>query len=91
MVLVDPRVKDLVDLGLETGETREQLPPGRGRGRSTGGGTGPFLLQDGLEQVLAHEGTIMGVKAVLSITFALLANGQASRRAATACWGFERS
>ena len=56
MVLVDPRVKDLVDLGLETGETREQLPPGRGRGRSTRGGTGPFLLQDGLEQVLAHEG-----------------------------------
>jgi len=55
-VLVDPRVKDLVDLGLETGETREQLPPGRGRGRPTRGGTGPFLRQDGLEQVLAHEG-----------------------------------
>jgi len=56
MVLVDPRVKDLVDLGLETGETRELLPPGRGRGRSTRGGTGPFLRQGGLEQVLAHEG-----------------------------------
>jgi len=33
----------------------------------------------------------MGVKAVLAITVALLATGQASRRAARACWGFERS
>jgi len=91
MGLVDPRVKDLVDLGLETGETRELLPPGRGRGRSTRGGTGPFLRQDGLEQVLAHEGHDHRRQGGVVYHGCSSANGQASRRAATACWGFERS
>ena len=91
MVLVDPRVKDL-----ETWASRQARPASCHR-----------LVVDEGDQLAEEQdrssgrmvwnrcsrtrATIMGVKAVLSITLALLANGQASRRAATACWGFERS
>jgi len=90
-VLVDPRVKDLVDLGLETARPASSYRLVVDKGDQLAEERDRSSCRMVWNRCSRTRVTTMGVKAVLPITVALLANGQASRRAATACWGFERS